>query len=135
MQMDIKSLKVTVSGRLMELRRSLHFSTTKMRENLKVSATTYNRYERGKMLPGFPALYFAAEKLGISLDWLVCGKGPIYYKDKEKKDSLQNLISGSSEEEIKNFLEHMNRIPLLRHEILACFYKFMEDHKELVSPQ
>jgi transcriptional regulator with XRE-family HTH domain len=139
MQMDIKSLKSAVSNRLIELRQSLHYSTQKMGEYFKVSATTYHRYEQGKMLPGFTALYSAAEKLGISLDWLVCSKGPVYYKEivkknqvEEKKETPQDFLTGSSGEEIKDLLEHMNRIPLLRHEVLVYFYKFKAEHKDMV---
>jgi len=131
--MDINSIKSALSNRLMELRQSLHYSTKEMGDCFNTTQLSYRRYEQGKMVPGFLSLYFVAEELGISLDWLVCGKGPVYYKDKEKKESLQNLISGTSEEEIKYLLEHMNRIPLLRHEVLACFYKFKADHKELVT--
>ncbi len=140
--MDIKSLKSTVSRRLIELRQSLNYSTRKMGEYFKVSATTYHRYEQGKMLPGFRSLYSAAEKLGISLDWLVCSKGPVYYKEIEEKDQVeemekkeppQDFLPGSSQEEIKDLLEHMNRIPLLRHEVLVYFYKFKAEHKDLVD--
>jgi transcriptional regulator with XRE-family HTH domain len=138
--MDIKSLKSAVSTRLIELRQSLHYSTRKMGEYFNVSETTYHRYEQGKMLPGFPGLYSAAEKLGISLDWLVCSKGSVYYKDIEKKDqvevkkeTLQDFLPGASQEEIKDLLEHMNRIPLLRHEVLVYFYKFKAEHKDIVN--
>jgi hypothetical protein len=94
------------------------------------------------MLPGFPALYSAAEKLGISLDWLVCSKGPVYYKEIEKKDQVEekekkeppkDFLPGSSREEIIDLLEHMNRIPLLRNEVLVYFYKFKAEHKYLVE--
>ena len=30
-------------------------------------------------------------------------------------------------------MEHMKHIPLLRHEVLVLFYKFKEDHKEMVD--
>ena len=90
-------------------------------------------------MPAYPGLYTIAEKLGVSLDWLVCGKGPVYYKEKEakelaagKKEALQELLPESSLEEIKDLLEQMNRIPLLRHEILVYFYKFKAEHKELM---
>jgi len=128
--MDIKS---AFSKRLKELRQSLHYSTKEMGDCFNTTQVSYRRYEQEKMVPGFHSLYFFTEKLGVSLDWLVCGKGSVYYQDKEKKESLQNLLPGSSPEEIKDLLEHMNRIPLLRHEVLACFYKFKEDHKELVA--
>ncbi len=137
--MDIKNLKSIFSSRIIELRRSLNYSTKKMGDCLWASQTSYRRYEQGKILPGYPGLYAIAENLGISLDWLVCGKGPVYYKEKEKndraeekKETLQDLLTGSSLEEIKDLLENMNRIPLLRHEILVYFYKFKAEHKDLV---
>jgi hypothetical protein len=42
------------------------------------------------------------------------------------------MTGGSSREEIKDLLEHMNRIPLLRHEVLVYFYKFKAEHKDIV---
>ncbi len=138
--MDSKNLKSIFSTRIIELRRSLNYSTKKMGDCLRASQTSYRRYEQGKILPGYPGLYSIAENLGISLDWLVCGKGPVYYKEKEKndrtegkKETLQDLLPGSSLEEIKDLLENMNRIPLLRHEILVYFYKFKAEHKDLVA--
>jgi transcriptional regulator with XRE-family HTH domain len=138
--MDLKSLKSIFSTRIIELRRKLGYSTKNMGNCLNASQTSYRRYEQGKILPGYLGLYSIAEKLGISLDWLVCGKGPVYYKEKEtkdlaeeKKETLQDLLPGSSQEEIKDLLGHMNRIPLLRHEILAYFYKFKSENKELVA--
>ncbi len=138
--MDSKNLKSIFSNRIIELRRSLNYSTKKMGDCLSASQTSYRRYEQGKILPGYPGLYSNAENLGISLDWLVCGKGPVYYKEEEKndraegkKETLQDLLPGSSLEEIKDLLENMNRIPLLRHEILVYFYKFKAEHKDLVD--
>jgi transcriptional regulator with XRE-family HTH domain len=150
--MDIKSLKNIFRSRIIELHRSLNYSTKKMGECLRASSTSYLRYEQGKTLPGFSSLYSIAEKLGISLDWLVCGKGPVYYKEKEKtdqaeerveekaaereeikKDILQRLLPGFSQEDINDFLELMSRIPLLRHEVLVFFYKFKAENKDLVA--
>ncbi len=85
------------------------------------------------------------------LDWLVCGKGPRYYKEKleeekddkevieekkviEEKEETQPVpVVKIPEGEIKELLEYMERIPFLRHEILVSFYKFKEEHKEIVK--
>jgi len=142
--MDTKNLKSIFSSRIVELRRLLNYSTKKMSECLSASSTSYLRYEQGKTLPGFSGLFSIAEKLGISLDWLICGKGPVYYKEKEKTDQveeravekmniLQKFLPGFSQDEINDFLELMSRIPLLRHEVLVFFYKFKEEHKDLVA--
>ena len=133
--MDTKNLKSIFSSRIVELRRLLNYSTKKMSECLSASSTSYLR---------FSGLFSIAEKLGISLDWLVCGKGPVYYKEKEKTDReeeiavekmeiLQKFLPGFSRDEINDFLELMSRIPLLRHEVLVFFYKFKEAHKDLVA--
>ncbi len=90
--MDIKNLKSIFSSRIKELRGTLNYSTKGMGDCLRASQTSYRRYEQGKILPGYPGLYSIAEKLGISLDWLVCGKGPVYYKEKETKDLAESPI-------------------------------------------
>ncbi len=133
-------MKSIFSSRIIELRQKLGYSTKSMSNCLNASQTSYRRYEQGKILPAYPGLYSIAEKLGISLDWLVCGKGPVYYKEKEtkdqsevKKETLQDLLPGTPLEEIKDLLGHMNRIPLLRHEIFTYFYKFKAEHKELIA--
>ena len=35
--------------------------------------------------------------------------------------------------DVKELLEHMEHIPLLRHEVLAFFYRFKEEYKEMVE--
>jgi hypothetical protein len=35
--------------------------------------------------------------------------------------------------EVRELLQHMERIPLLRHEVLSFFYKFKLDYKDLVE--
>jgi hypothetical protein len=81
-------------------------------------------------------------------------KGPMYYKEKEeipeekpveKEEEIQKEIeevrvpavekesTGETwPEEIRELLDHMECIPLLRYELLAYFYKFKEEHKEMV---
>jgi transcriptional regulator with XRE-family HTH domain len=93
---------------------------------------TYRRYEQGVMLPSFISLYTAAVKLGVSLDWLVCGRGPIYFKEIKEKLAKQAAHEANSPE-IINLLDHMNRIPLLCNEILSYFYKFKAEHGEIIA--
>jgi transcriptional regulator with XRE-family HTH domain len=134
--MDLKDLKQEFSRKITDLRQQLHYTRAEMGNCFNVSLGTYRRYEEGKILPGFPCLRSIAARLGLSLDWLVYGRGPVYYKEKEeiaKTESSQKSLLEAAPAEITELLEHMHRIPLLRYEVLAYFYKFKAEHKELVS--
>jgi hypothetical protein len=113
----------------------------------------YTRYENAKIFPNFFALYYFANNTGISLDWLVCNKGSMFYKEKieEKKETVDKEVKEEKkltaekekpqaepagkilDDEIKDLVDHMERIPLLRHEVLVTFYTFKEEHKEMVE--
>jgi len=81
------------------------------------------------MFPGFMALYRFAKATGISLDWFVCNREPMYYKELTENKKVELI----EDEEIKEMLEHAKRIPLLRHELLVYFYRFKEEHKEMTA--
>ncbi len=131
--------------KLRKLREFLKYSTAKMAGYFGTVQVNYGRYEKGKIFPGFLAMRSFANSTGISLDWLICDREPMYYKEKKegietadeeetklKEEVRQELIREMMvpEGEIKDLMEHMERIPLLRHEVLVHFYKFKEQHKE-----
>ena len=130
--MDSKTIQENFSSRITELRQSLHYSRGKMATFFRVSQVTYRRYEQGVMLPGFTSLYDVAVKLGVSLDWLVCGRGPVYFKEIQEKLKKQ-AVHETNPPEITNLLDHMNRIPLLRNEILSYFYKLKAEHEGIIA--
>jgi len=113
--MDRKTLLKDFAYKLRKVRESLKYTQRKMADYFGTEKTNYTRYENGKIFPSFIGLYYFANSSGISLDWLVWGKGPRYYKEKleEEKDDKQVI------EEKKV--------------ILVSFYKFKEEHKEIVK--
>ncbi len=129
------------SARVRKLRQALYYSASQMGECFRASSSTYHRYELGEMFPGFTSLHAVANTTGVSLDWLVCGKGQMYFNKDSKGNNLESGKTGTSlelspdsaEYEINELLEHIKQIPLLRHEILACFYKFKAEHKDLTA--
>jgi len=137
--MDRKTLLKDFAYKLRKVRESLKYTQRKMADYFGTEKTNYTRYENGKIFPGFIGLSYFANSSGISLDWLVCGKGPRYYKEnlekeKDDKEEAQPVPAVEIPEgEIKELLEYMERIPFLRHEILVFFYKFKEGHKEIVK--
>jgi hypothetical protein len=105
--------------------------------------SSYLRNENGKTCPGIITMQILGNRFNVSLDWLICEKGPMYYREKEQKQqelSKTVLETNPAPEtldslpgDIRELLDHMKRIPLLRYETLASFHKFKEEYKEMVS--
>lgn len=133
-------LKKTIGGHLREMRKSLFFSQEKMVEYFEITRTTYTRNESGQTFPGYPVLYQLASAFDVSLDWLVCGKGPMFFKDKAKDIENKNKKGYGGEgadkpinPEHRELLEYMVRIPLLHYEVMAFFHRFKRENKELLE--
>ena len=125
-----RSLK-GISARVRKIREVLSYSQDSMAAHFGVARASYYRYESGEALPGPYALDVLANNFDVSLDWLIAGKGPMFYKEKkrpEEKIKLENAL-----DEVKELLDHMDRIPLLRLEVLSFYYKFKRDYKDLIE--
>jgi len=130
MKMDKKKLLREIGYKLRQFREPLRYRSSEMADSIGAERTGYSKYEQGKAAPQLIVLYRLAEKFDVSLDWLIRGKGPVYYKQKEAKESAAGPTKTS---EINELLDHMEKIPLLHHEILAYFLKFKDKNKEMVE--
>jgi len=129
-KMDKKSLLREIGNKLRKFREPLRYRSSEMADSIGAERTGYSKYEQGKTPPKLIVLYKLAEKFDVSLDWLIRGKGPMYYKQKETKEPGARP---AQTDEINELLDHMEKIPLLRHEILAFFLKFKDKNKEMVA--
>jgi transcriptional regulator with XRE-family HTH domain len=125
--MDRKSLLREIGERLRKARELFKFSQNEMADYLGAYRSSYSRYEAGRFSPQMISLYRLAMANDFSLDWLIANRGPMFYSEKEKTGV------GPLGEDVDELMEHMKHIPLLRHEVLVLFYKFKEDHKEMVD--
>jgi len=121
---------------------------------LGIARSSYIRNENGKTCPALHSMRVLANSLDISLDWFICEKGPMLYREKEagqaaaQPDKPEVIPAAPEEvseakpireipeplpEEIRELVECMQRIPLLRYEMLAAFYLFKEQHKKLLA--
>jgi hypothetical protein len=57
------------------------------------------------------------ETLGVSLDWLILDKGPMFYKEKDYNNTLAALPP-----EIQELVTEMEQVPVLKYEILLNFH-------------
>jgi transcriptional regulator with XRE-family HTH domain len=120
-----------------------------MAARLGVKTNTYHKNENGETFPGAKTLNLLQEEFGISMEWFMFGRGPMYYKDiladpaaaikKEGREELETAlkeVSGKLEKfawleeagpEMETLLLEMEKDPQLRFELLAYFYKYKKE--------
>ncbi len=131
--MDKRSVLRETGSKLRTFRETLKLKVSEMADGIGNERTGYIRYEQGKTPAKLMTLYKLAEKYDLSLDWLIRNKGPMYYKEKEMKEAKPITTLDSLPNDIKELLDHMEKVPLLRYEVLAFFLKFKDKNKEMVA--
>jgi transcriptional regulator with XRE-family HTH domain len=159
-----EEIKKDIALRLKELRKFLNYSHIEISSKLGITKGAYTKNEQALNLPGIETQQQLAVGLGVSMDWLLFGKGPIFYNTKEKAEKLDEKLRESEKKneeltaelekmrylnreletekrpvladlkpDVSEMLEHMARIPLLHHEILARYQRFRVENKDLLE--
>lgn len=83
-------LETTTAERLRHLRETLHLNQKEFCKQIDLSQGRLSDIEAGKTKPSYTTLQAISEKFSISLDWLVTGKGQMFYNEEGSiSDSLQ----------------------------------------------
>ena len=136
--MDKKTLMKDIGYKLRKIRESSRYRPHEMADFLGTWQSTYSRYEKGETPLNLLTLHKLANRFNISLDWLILSKGPMYYNEKElnqepEPNQTEQKLLETLGEDVKELLEYMAQIKLLRYEILVYFQKFKEKHKAKVD--
>jgi transcriptional regulator with XRE-family HTH domain len=121
-----------IAQKLLKIRETLGLSASAISGNIKVHRITYYKYETGRAFPHFSVLSRLGKSLGISLDWLILDRGTMFYKEKDSEKAAANSLSALPQD-IRELVEYMERIPILKYETLLSFHQFKANHKELVE--
>lgn len=124
-----------MGNKLMNIRNSLKLKHFQMADRLRTYRSSYYNYEIGKTNPQLLFLYLLGITDNISMDWLILDRGSMYYKESvQTSESPKEIVpSIAMERDVKELLDHMERSPLLRHEILLMFYKFKQNNKGIFA--
>jgi transcriptional regulator with XRE-family HTH domain len=134
-------LRKTIGTRLRKIRSSLSFAQEKMAKHLGTGRPNYTRIEIGDTFPNHFMMHKLATMFDVSLDWLVCGKGPMLFSKKksnlgkrgDKNSTLLAALEYPGNPDVEELLEFMEQIPLLHHEIMELFFRFKIVNKELIE--
>lgn len=128
-----ESLKKEIGFRLKKVREKLDLSHQEMAYYFGTARTNYTKKETGENFPNLSALNVLGSHFDVSLDWLICNKGPMFYKAKDKEAQVDGIGMEVVKEDVKELVEYMERIPLLRYEMLTHFQRFKAENKDLVE--
>lgn len=129
--------------RLKEVRESLAYNQERMAALLGLSRDSYAKKEVGETYPGYTVLMKLGANYDISMDWFLLGRGEMLFKEqaeeKEGKGENEETRGKEGESEALNpeqreLLAHMEKVPLLNHEIMAFYHRFKMQNKELFLP-
>ena len=135
-----------IGARLQKVREEAGYSRNQMAARIGITANGYGKNETGLNIPCLESLHYLSETSGISMDWLFFNKGPVRFSEKSRREKELELevaeLKRKHEQhervsalavkpEVGALLEHMERSPVLYHEILLYFQKFKGEDKEL----
>jgi len=153
--MKRKDLLNEIGSKLKQIRDTLKYSRPAMAYKMGVVRSSYLRNENGVTCPDIRTMHLLGNNFNISLDWLICNKGSMYYRGPGKTPEMVKppekplapptpvdpviekkpapAVLDTLPVEIQELLDHMTAVPLLRYEILASFHRFKEEHQEMVA--
>lgn len=130
--MSRKEFAKLMGDKLEKVRKTNNISVTHMARALNINRITYVRNINGLVIPNFFTLYNLGNQFGISMDWFLLDEEPMYRSEK-KAEAVPPPQTPSLLPDIQELLDHMDKIPLLRHELLAQFYRFKDEHQTMVE--
>jgi transcriptional regulator with XRE-family HTH domain len=120
-----------IGSRLLELRKHYGCSQREMAEKVELSINTYRKNEMGINYPSVLIIDRLRNRLGVSLEWYLFGRGPVFWADviDAREKSAPDGVLG---QEIEEMTGMMKEVPLIRHAILLYFQELKVKHKELI---
>jgi transcriptional regulator with XRE-family HTH domain len=131
--MKRKDLLKEIGYKLKKIREASRYSGANMASQVGVARSSYLRNENGDTCPDIISMRNLGNGFNVSLDWLICDKGPMNYREKEQiQTEKPGEIRETAPEDLRELLDLMKRIPLLRYKMLASFHEFKVQYKEMV---
>ncbi|MCP4151285.1 MAG: helix-turn-helix transcriptional regulator, partial [bacterium] len=101
----IKEFK-TIGERLRQVRVNHKLNRQQMATRLGVRWNSYYKYETGVNFPGLSVLYTLNKEFGITMDWILLGKGPM---SQRAMDSEKELESRNRDIAVKEKRDTLNK--------------------------
>ncbi|MFC2146362.1 helix-turn-helix domain-containing protein [Acidobacteriota bacterium] len=124
-----------VGSRLKEIRQRLKMTQAQLGEKLRINGSAVAKHENGITFPTGKMLNILASQYNVSMDYLLCGRGTLFYEDIDNSDTnrLKNIVKGDKElEELFSLVSSMSWV---RHAVLSFFQRFKLENRELIEKE
>lgn len=125
-------LKKEIGLRIRQLRKMQGYTQAEMVEYFDCGRANYSRIEKGEVFPNPTILKTLNSRFNVSLHWLICNKGSML--EQEEQPNAVDWGGNGIEEEIKELLSYMDRVPMVKHAMLGYFLEYKAKYKRLIEP-
>jgi transcriptional regulator with XRE-family HTH domain len=127
-----QQLRRDIGKRLRALRKSLGFTQEQIVAYFDIGRANYSRIEKGEIFPGASILNTLKLKFAVSLDWLIAGEGEMFRVVEEKQEE-EKLDFGEYDDEVRDLLVHMYKVPMMKHSVLSFFLEYKVRNREHIE--
>jgi len=122
-----------VGSRLKEIRQRLKMTQAQWGEKLGISGSAVAKHENGITFPTVKMLNILSSQYNVSMDYLLCGRGTLFYEDKDNSNSnrLKNMVEGDIE--LEELFSLVCSKSWVRHAVLSFFQRFKLENRELIE--
>lgn len=130
LNMTKQELKEKVGAKIRKVRLGLGLTQAEMAENFNIGRADYSRIEKGNIFPNCLVLHTLNSGLNVSMDWIFNGE----VRDQWLKKRAAKLNGDDTESvaEMDDLLDHMKRIPMVKHAVLGFFLEYKLKNIELL---
>ncbi len=120
---------MSIGNRLKQVRESLSLDRKKMAALVEMKLSGYSKYEKEMNFPSIKVLNILASKLDISMDWMLFGRGPAYFKEKAPPaegeqtilERLEKMMEADAE--VNAMIGALVSSPVTKHQFLAEYHR------------
>lgn len=125
-------LKKEIGVRMRQVRKALGFTQEKIVAHFNIGRANYSRIEKGEVFPNPSMLNTLRTEFNVSLDWLITNTGSMFFPEpvNNKSDTI-DLETYSAE--VRELLQHMQRLPMVKHAVLGFFLEYKIEHKKIIQ--
>jgi transcriptional regulator with XRE-family HTH domain len=118
--------------RLRELRKHLNMSQKEFGALFGLTRSGLGKHEREDSFLTSKMLQILADKYNVSMDYLLCNRGTLFYERGDFENGKGKYIIN---DEVKELLSLMTRVPLVRHSVMGYFQRFKIENREIIEKE
>ena len=122
-----------VGSRLKEIRQQLKLTQQQLGDKLGINGSAVGKYEIGISFPTGKMLDLLATQYNVSMDYLLCGRGTLFYDDEDTPDWSRSEGMVEGDKELEELFSLVTSMSWVRHAVVGYFQRFRLEHRHLID--